>query len=285
MAKKHLILAPAKVAHRYKTTRMSLETWIIALNPDNPVARDLLQSLTEQHIDARIFPAVDGRRDMPALQGQERISQTLALVTRKAKLTSSEVGCYLSHYRLIRQAYDRGVDHVCIFEDDVVAEAGLGNLIRDICELDDNAHLVRLMSLRVRKRKVVKTLPSGHTLVRPLRGALGAQGYVLNRMGMKKILDHGTNIYMPIDKLYDSFFLFGLNCFSVEPHAIYELIHPTTVSKAGELAPTPLWAVAVWRVYKLYRSIRRYSYNLVRRRELTPASKPSTPQGRSERIK
>ena len=285
MAKKHLILAPAKVAHRYKTTRMSLETWIIALNPDNPVARDLLQSLTEQHIDARIFPAVDGRRDMPALQGQERISQTLALVTRKAKLTSSEVGCYLSHYRLIRQAYDRGVDHVCIFEDDVVAEAGLGDLIRGICELDESAHLVRLMSLKVRKRKVVQPLPAGYSLIRPLRGALGTQGYVLNRIGMRKILDFGANIHMPIDKLYDSFFLFGLNCFSVEPHAIYEINRATTVSKDGELEPTPMWAVAVWRLYKLYRSIRRYSYYLARRRDLTSASKPAVPQGRSERIR
>jgi len=264
---------------------MSLETWIIALNPDNPVARDLQQALDAQHIEAQLFPAVDGRKDMPPLQGEESLSQTRALVTRKAKLTSTEVGCYLSHYRLIRQAYDRGVEHVCIFEDDVVAEEGLGDPIRAICALDDSAHLVRLMSLRIRKRKVVQSLPSGHSLVRPLRGALGAQGYVLNRIGMKKILDHGANIYMPIDKLYDSFFLFDLNCFSVEPHAIYELLHPTTVSKAGELAPTPLWAAVVWRIYKLYRSIQRYRYNNQHKRDLTPASKPTTPQGRSERIK
>lgn len=264
---------------------MTINAWIIALNPQNPVALELQRTLVEQGIHAEIKPAVDGRQQMPALEGKESLSQARALVTRKAKLTSAEVGCYLSHYRLIRQAYDYGLEHICIFEDDVVAEEGLGDLIRTIYTLDDSAHMVRLMSLRIRKRKVVQSLPSGHSLIRPLRGALGTQGYVLNRIGMKKILEHGANIYMPIDKLYDSFFLFDLNCFSVEPHAIYELAHPTTVSKAGELAPTPLWAVAAWRIYKLYRSIQRYRYNLRHKRELTPASKPTTPQGRSERIK
>ena len=263
---------------------MSFKTWIIALNPDNPVAQDLKQALHEQQIEADIFPAVDGRRGMPQLQGNERLSQFLALVNRKAALTSSEVGCYLSHYRLIRHAYDSGLSHACIFEDDVVAEPGLGDLIRAVVALDEDAHLVRLMSLRVRKRKIVKPL-GDFTLVRPLRGALGTQGYIVNRTGMKKILDFGARIHMPIDKLYDSFFLFGLHCFSVEPHAIYEISRATTVAKTGEKSHTPLWANPAWRLYKLYRSIRRYSYFLANVRQLTPASKPAAQQGRSERIK
>jgi glycosyl transferase family 25 len=263
---------------------MPVDAWVIALDPESPVVRNLQQSLHAQGIAARVFPAVDGRSGLPVLQGEERLSQLRARIHRKAALTSAEVGCYLSHYRIIRHAYEAGRTHVCIFEDDVVAEPGLGDLIREICRLDGDAHLVRLMSLKARKRKVVRRLPEGHTLVRPLRGALGAQGYVVNRTGMRKILAYGATIYLPIDKLYDSFFLFGLNCFSVEPHGIYEISRSTTVEKTVGDATPELWLALAWRVDKIYRGIRRYSHRLLKIREFFPAARPQGFLGRTERI-
>lgn len=264
---------------------MTINAWIIALNPQNPVALDLQRTLIEQGINAQIKPAVDGRQAMPPLQGREQLSQRKALIYRKAPLTSAEVGCYLSHYRLIQQAWDQGLSHICLFEDDVVAEPGLGDLLRGIAALDDSAHLVRLMSLKIRKRKIVKELPGGYTLVRPLRGALGTQGYVVNRTGMKKILDFGATVYLPIDKLYDNFFLYDLNCFSVEPHAVYELVRPTSVKKAGEKPKldAPLWLA--FHCYKVYRSICRAYYRLKNTRALRNAKMPKEKLGRSKRIR
>lgn len=264
---------------------MNVNAWIIALNPENPVALELQRTLREQGIDATVRDAVDGRKEMPQLQGREQLSQRKAMVYRRAELTTAEVGCYLSHYRLIREAYKTGLSHICIFEDDVVAEPGIGDLIRDITHLDEKAHLVRLMSLKICKRKIVQQLASGYTLVRPMRGALGGQGYVLNRTGMKKILDFGATIYMPIDKLYDSFFLFGLNCFSVEPHAVYELVRPTSVKKAfNSLDDKPL-AMLRWRISKLLRSAKRRIHYWRHVLDFTPASKPEKNLGKSQRIR
>lgn len=264
---------------------MSLNAWIIALNPENPVALELRRTLEGQGVAAQIQPAVDGRKEMPALQGRERLSQDKAVIYRRTPLTSAEVGCYLSHYRLIQQAYDQGLSHICLFEDDVVAEPGLGDLLRGIVQLDENAHLVRLMSLKIRKRKIVQTLPAGYTLVRPLRGAVGTQGYVLNRAGMKKVLDFGATVYMPVDKLYDNFFLYGLNCFSVEPHAVYEISRTTTVTKS-KLAAKKNWMVELrWRMNKLVRSIRRKLHYLTKYNEYHPASRPSKTLGKSSRIR
>lgn len=264
---------------------MNVTAWIIALNPENPVAKALQQTLCEQGIDASIRQAVDGRQQMPQLQGKEQLSQKKAMSYRRAPLTSSEVGCYLSHYRLIREAYDNGLSHICLFEDDVVAEEGIGDLIRGIAQLDDKHHLVRLMSLKVRKRKVLQELPAGHTLVRPLRGALGTQGYVVNRAGMKRILDFGATIYMPIDKLYDSFFLFGLHCFSVEPHAVYELVRPTSVKKIATKGDTSFAINAAWHWNKLHRSLMRRIDFLLGVGGYLPASRPQEQGGRSERIR
>lgn len=264
---------------------MTLNAWIIALNPENPVALELKRTLEEQGIAAELRVAVDGRKQMPLLQGQEQLSQHKAMIYRRAPLTSAEVGCYLSHYRLIKEAYDQGLNHICLFEDDVVAEPGLGDLLRAIVELDDSAHLVRLMSLKIRKRKVVQSLPAGYTLVRPLRGAVGTQGYVVNRIGMKKILDFGATIYMPIDKLYDNFFLYDLNCFSVEPHAIFEITRPTSVTKAT-LNSKKKWIVEIrWRINKFVRSLSRKMHHVKHFSEYHPAEKPKATIGKSGRIR
>lgn len=264
---------------------MSIAAWIISLNPDTDAVQSLLASLQQEGIDARIFPAVDGRHQMPALLPGETLSQTRALIYRKAPLTRSEVGCYLSHLRAIRNAYEQGLSHACIFEDDVVIEPGLGALLHALVALDADAHLVRLMELKIRKRKIVQPLGAGFTLTRPQRGALGAQGYVLNRTGMKKIIDASHPLYMPFDKLLDSFFLFDLHCFSVEPHAIYERLHPSSIIKTRGILDRRPWVVVAWHLNKLYRSLRRRLHYLAHRSEFDPAEKPVQVQGKSERIR
>ncbi|HVL02420.1 MAG TPA: glycosyltransferase family 25 protein [Dongiaceae bacterium] len=264
---------------------MPINAWIISLNPGAETAQNLKNTLQDAGIDAQMFPAVDGRREMPALDAGERVSQTKALIYRKARLTTSEVGCYLSHLRLIKQAYAQHHSHVCIFEDDVVAEPGLGDLIKDVVQLGEDFHLVRLMTLKIRKRKLLQKLPSGYTLTRPERGALGCQGYVLNRTGMKKIIDASAAIYMPIDKVVDSFFLYDLHCFSVEPHAIYEQMHNSSIIKtAGKLDKRP-WVTILWHLNKLYRSIRRRLHYIKHYSAYYPTVKPEGKLGKSQRIR
>ncbi|CBL46962.1 Putative galactosyl transferase [gamma proteobacterium HdN1] len=267
------------------SARMNVTAWIIALNPENPVANALERSLRDQGILASIRPAVDGRKEMPSLQGRERLNQRDAVLYRQTELTATEVGCYLSHYRLIQEAYDTGLSHICLFEDDVVAEHGLGDLLREIAALEDTFHLTRLMSLKIRKRKLARPLSHGYSVVRPLRGALGTQGYVVNRTGMKEILDFGANIYMPIDKLYDSFFLYNLNCYSVEPHAIYETSRKTSVEKTRQPGRRNLSTFILWQLSKLRRSLRRRLHYLTHRAEYYPATKPNSTLGKSERIR
>lgn len=259
--------------------------WIITLDKDKDNVKKLQQDLEAQGIESAIFPAVDGRQGPPELQDGESVAQLKALVNRKAPLTSSEMGCYFSHIRLIRQAFESGESHVFILEDDVVLEDDLQPLIHAITQLDEHFHLVRLMSLKVRKRKVLKNLTGNYQLVRPVRGALGTQGYILNRQGMSRILEHGSEMTMPIDKLYDSFFLFDLNCYSVEPHAIYELAHQSSIIKTAAGLDERLWVRALWRLNKLRRSIYRKINAARHRDEVANAEKPDFTLGKSARLR
>lgn len=264
---------------------MSFKIWIIALNTENPVALELKKTLEQAEFNVEISAAVDGRTSMPELQPGEQLNQTLALIHRRAKLTSSEVGCYLSHYRLIKKAFDEGLSHVALFEDDVVAEEGLGDAIKSILNLGDEAHLVRLMSLKIRKRKVVRALNEKYQLVRPVRGALGTQGYILNREGMRRILQAGSTLYMPIDSFYDSFFVYNFNCFTIEPHAIFELDGPSSIKKTSSGLDKRWWVTLAWRGYKLFRSIMRKWHRAIHLGEFSPATTPSQKPGRSVRLR
>ncbi len=265
---------------------MTLKCWIISLTQDQAVVQTLKSALARQGISAGIYPAVDGRITMPALRVGEKIDQTLARCKRRATLTKSEVGCYLSHYRVIKDAYDQGAEHLCIFEDDVAAEEGIGDAIREITTLPPEYELVRLMSLRIRRRKVVCNLSCGLRLVRPLRGASGTQGYVINRRGMEKVIRKGGVMSKPIDKLYDHFWDIDLKCFSTEPHMVYEVGNESTIvkPKKRDLDKTP-WVLVAWQAGKVVKSFKRYSYFIRHWREFIPAQLPEHKPGRTARMR
>jgi glycosyl transferase family 25 len=197
------------------------------------------------------------------------------------------VGCYLAHLRALRQAYDEGLERVCLFEDDVELEPDFAQVLCELEQLPDGVEMVRLMGLKIRKRKVIKTLSDGrHQLVRPERGALGAQGYLINRIGMRKLLDHGSRIYEPIDKLYDHFWEYDLRLYGVEPHIIYEAVSGSTIVKSNvakaDVAP---WLHWFYPLGKLFRSINRHWYLKRNHGEFYPADLPSVKPGRTERMK
>ncbi|WP_231580342.1 glycosyltransferase family 25 protein [Spongiibacter sp. IMCC21906] len=260
-----------------------LACWVISLNSETPNSTRLLNALRQQGLNAGFFSAVDGRQAMPLLEGGERFCHNLALVRHGRQMTGGEVGCYLSHLRAVKMAYREGYQHLCIIEDDVVIEPLFGEVVRSL--LDKNLDMVRLMSLKVRRRKVLTTLAGEHQLVRPERGGLGTQAYLLSRAGMEKFIQHANTIYEPIDKVFDHFWLFDLKVYAVEPHVAYELLQETSVAKSLALGQAKLgvhYRVAQPFV-KLYFSLRRHLYLNLHRAEFYPAAMPEASPGKSQR--
>jgi glycosyl transferase family 25 len=261
--------------------------WIITLDPDAPPVRELVASLAAQGVRAKTIAGVDGRQGMPALQAGERLAPARTRRRHLCELTSSEVGCYLAHLRALRQAYDEGLEHVCIMEDDIAPEAGFAAALAELEQMPETVEMVRLMGLKVRKRKVVAELSDGrHRLVRHERGCVGAQGYLINRSGMRKLLDFGSTIVEPIDKLYDHFWEFDLRLYGVEPHLIWEVPGDSSVRKSGAAKPrAAAWLHALHAIDKLSRSITRHYYLWRHRADFYPAGYPDEKPGRTARMK
>ena len=258
---------------------------VISLNPDEPNFGRLMNSLEEQGIHPEHFPAVDGRSAYPSLEGKERISERMSMLRVRRLLTSSEVGCYLSHLRAVKKAYNEGYDYVCVLEDDVVIEPEFGNTIRAL--LSENLDIVRLMALKLRRRKPLRDIVYGVMLTRPERGTLGTQAYMMSRTGMKKFIDHASVIYEAIDHVLDHFFLFDLETYAVEPHVAFELDNGSTiVKKHDKPSRTPnLFERIAYHPVKLYFSLRRHWYLLRHQEDMYPASWPLNRPGKSSRLR
>jgi len=266
---------------------MTISCRVISLDPASPMASALAESLRAQGVDFHFVPAVDGRKGTPPLVGREMLDNRKALIRHGRLLRNAELGCYLSHYRALQQAWDEGLERVCLLEDDVGLEADFSRVIAAIETLPEDVEFVRLMALRIRRRKVLSPLPGcdSHRLVRPERGWCGTQGYVINRRGMRKVLDAACRIYEPIDKFYDHFWEYDMRHYGVEPHVIFEHEHPSSIQKAAEQRPpVPL-------LYRLLAPLEKFSFSRSRHRylrahadEFYPAEKPAVAMGRTRRI-
>lgn len=263
---------------------VKLACFVISLNPDAPNFARLMNSLQAQGIQAGHFPAVDGRCACPALEGKERISERMSMLRSRRLLTPTEVGCYLSHLRAVKKAYDRGFDYVCVLEEDVVIEPEFGHTIRALSS--ENLDIVRLMAKKLRRRKPLRDIIYGVMLTRPERGTQGSQAYMMSRTGMKKFIDHASLIYRPIDQVLDHFFLFDLDTYGIEPHVAFELDKGSIVVKKHETPTrTPnLFERMAYHLVKLYFSLRRHWYLLRHQEDIYPATWPLSPPDKSGRL-
>lgn len=266
----------------------AIPCWIISLNPEAPLAAALAQALGAQGLPHEFIPAVDGRQGMPALHGKERLDERKALLRHQRVLTPRQVGCYLAHYRAVQRAWDAGLERVCILEDDVALEDGFAEALHGIAQLPDEVEMVRLMALRVRRRKVLSALPGSDSqkLVRPERGWCGCQAYVINRAGMRKLLDHACALFEPIDKLIDHFWEFDLQLYGVEPHVCYEMPHVSSTRTPGLAPPRPpLLLRLLAPFHKAAFSHARHRYLKRHASEFYPAEWPEERMGRTQRMK
>jgi glycosyl transferase family 25 len=265
---------------------MPISCLIISLDPQGENSVKLSDDLRSLGVNFDFFTAVDGRSGVPELREGEFLDQEGAVRFRGAELGGGEVGCFLSHFRLIGKLYESGCERACILEDDVALDDGFIEVLCKIDSLPIEYEFIRLMGLTNVKRKVVLDLGGGRRLVNPLRGMKGTQGYVVNRVAMQKILSYGAIIRKPIDVFYDYFWEFDLRCYGVEPHVIYEIERPSNIPKPKRNKKDGLLCDRISRrIRKFISSIRRRLYVMSRITEFLPATMPKIRPGNTVRMK
>lgn len=123
-----------------------------------------------------------------------------------------ELGCYLSHYSLLKKIKDEP-GYSVIFEDDVKFEKGLHEKIEQIIQEDFD--MVFLGNLQNARGAHVK-----HNIYKPPRGALwGTHALLFKNENVHKIIDTLTTMEMAIDNQYKKRFDEGrINAFVIQPN-------------------------------------------------------------------
>ena len=139
------------------------------------------------------------------------------------KLGPSEIGCFKSHYMVLKSFLNDGLSPwLLVLEDDVWLDPHF-----DIMELLSYAekrdiHYIRLFGKMYKPAKIVGMLSGFRQVIRFSTDPYGAQVYLISRRGAQAFLKNLTSIDMPIDDELGRFWRHGLLPIAVFPFPAVE---------------------------------------------------------------
>lgn len=194
--------------------RLRLFVINLARSPDR--RQFMSEQLLRLGLPFDVFRAVDGHTltdgDLVAYNREKRLRSF------GDDLTPTEIGCYLSHYRLYRKIVTERIPRAVVFEDDTEISDDLPAILRALENSPESWEFIRLAGLRERKGKEVAYLGHGYRAVRLRHTACGSQAYIVNQQGARKLLDYGKEITRQVDITIDRYWENGLRIMAVQPY-------------------------------------------------------------------
>jgi glycosyl transferase, family 25 len=135
-------------------------------------------------------------------------------------LTPSQLGCYLSHLRLMEKIAMERPTYAVILEDDVDIDDAFVDVLHAIGQLPATWDMIRLAGLRERRAQPLHQLTPQHTVARLLNTANGAHAYALTPRGASKLVAVARPIVRPIDIMMDRYWYNGIDILAVQPYVV-----------------------------------------------------------------
>ena len=183
-------------------------------------------------IDAEFFTATDGKNlnatekklyqkliKMPDdFNRYHLIQQKMALLY--PPLFDGEIGCYLSHYRLLQHIVKQKIEYAVILEDDLIMQDDWYDVAKMLANSYHAWDAVRLCGLRKRKFDKLESLDAGYCLAKLHNTACGAQAYMVTHQGAKKLLHLLRFMTLPVDITLDGYWQEDIAFYAVQPYVI-----------------------------------------------------------------
>ena len=119
-------------------------------------------------------------------------------------LLGGEIGCFLSHKKLLQKIVQENIVCAVILEDDATVLSSLPAVSKALMALKKRPDLVRFLGsdkVNKSKHKVIENLAGEINLARLQSTPGGAHGYFVSNEGARKLLKKMDKIFIPIDTL------------------------------------------------------------------------------------
>ncbi len=180
-----------------------------------------------------------------------------------------EIGCTLSHWRLIEAIRARGLPHALILEDDVDFAPDFADVVAALPDLLRRFDLVKLEGMAWQGRYAQRRIGAlgARDLLLPRYPAVGAAAYAINARAAEKLGAVIVPIVEPVDHTITDYALHDLRFAEIFPHPAWQEEGVTANARerleAAKTKPTPLWRLRR-RGHKIARAVRQRLYEVRR---------------------
>jgi glycosyl transferase family 25 len=206
----------------------SAKVWVISLANDAPRRETFATNAPPPEIDWAFFDAHSG------LQGNLTYDERACMRNLMRPLRAGELGCFSSHVALWKWLVDSDVQQMVVLEDDVVVDwPFLATLLaRDLPSV--GVEYLRLFAKVPFRWRYIATpfVDNYHHLVRITGSAVGTQGYLITKVGARRMLAQASQVLWPVDMYMDSVWQHGVMNLAIYPFPLYERFQPSSIGDA-----------------------------------------------------
>lgn len=188
----------------------ALHIFLVTIERNLPRCEVTRAALQQQGIEAEVWLGVDGTkgdRDIAYKEG-ERVNRMGFFTRRQRSVEPTEIGCYLSHYRLMKYALKEQLPQIFVFEDDARLKPGIRAVLEALALLPDSVEHVNFnpqyasggsYGIAMQDPNLMAPLRGDYQLIRTPRHGLGTVGYMITLGGIRKIMPHLMPIQSEVD--------------------------------------------------------------------------------------
>lgn len=162
-----------------------MENFVISLRSSETRRKHIIEQFQQQSIEFKFFDAIQPDQN-------RQVAETLGLNISNCDLTPGEVACLLSHVSLWQLMIDHQLQHIAIFEDDILLGEGCREILQRVEWIPQKADIIKLemFASAARMRWGATTINTSRKL-RQLTGKhLGAAGYILSLESAQVLLNY-----------------------------------------------------------------------------------------------
>jgi len=195
--------------------------------------RACAEQLARLGLEPAFVDAVDGRQ-MSDAEITAIVDEDGRLRRAPKPLTKAEVGCYLSHWRVLQTIVSEGVSQALVMEDDLLAGDELPDVLAALAAKPLPPYDMIKLGIsepQVKPFTPILSLTEGAALVRHHNVVNSNLAYVITGVGAERFLRYGMPIHYPVDVAMNRAWRHGMDILGVRPWPV--LPNPAFASTIG----------------------------------------------------